>query len=93
SREFLNVVGTTLKNFGYRVRINDPYKGVEIVRRHGRPDLGRNSLQIEINRALYMNEGTFERKPYYATLKSHMAKLVEVVGDYALERTGAKAAE
>ncbi|MEC7539158.1 MAG: N-formylglutamate amidohydrolase, partial [Pseudomonadota bacterium] len=74
-------------------RINDPYKGVEIVRRHGRPDFGRNSLQIEINRALYMNEGTFERKPYYAALKSHLAKLVEVVGDYALERTGAKAAE
>ena len=63
------------------------------MRRHGRPDLGRNSLQIEINRALYMNEGTFERTPYYTTLKSHMAKLVEVVGDYALERTGAKAAE
>ena len=93
SREFLNVVGTTLKNFGYLVRINDPYKGVEIVRRHGHPDLGRNSLQIEINRALYMNEETFERTPYHTTLKSHMAKLVEVVGDYALERTGAKAAE
>ena len=92
-REFLNIVGGTLTGFGYRVRINDPYKGVEIVRRHGRPDIGRNSLQIEINRALYMNEETFERTPYYATLKTHLSELIKVVGDYALGCAGAKAAE
>jgi N-formylglutamate amidohydrolase len=92
-REFLNIVGGTLKGFGYRVRINDPYKGVEIVRRHGRPDIRRHSLQIEINRALYMNEETFERTPYYATLKTHLSELIEVVGDYALGCAGAKAAE
>ncbi len=92
-RDFLNIVGTTLKSFGYRVRINDPYKGVEIVRRHGRPDAGRNSLQIEINRALYMNEETFERTAYYPTLKSHLTKMIEIVGSYALGRVGAKAAE
>ena len=83
----------TLKGFGYRVRINDPYKGVEIVRRHGRPDIGRHSLQIEINQALYMNEDTFERTPYYATLKTHLGQLIEVIGDYALGKAGAKAAE
>lgn len=93
SREFLNIVGSTLKGFGYRVRINDPYKGVEIVRRHGQPDNGRNSLQIEINRALYMNEETFERTPYYNILKAHLSELIEVVGDYGLGRIGAKAAE
>lgn len=93
NREFLNIVGATLKGFGYRVRINDPYKGVEIVRRHGQPDSGRNSLQIEINRALYMNEETFERTQYYATLKAHLADLMAVAGDYALGKLGAKAAE
>ena len=35
---------------GYSVAINDPYKGVEIVRKHGRPAEGRHSLQIELNR-------------------------------------------
>ena len=93
SREFITIVSVTLKGFGYRVRINDPYKGVEIVRRHGRPDIGRHSLQIEINRALYMNEDTFERTPYYATLKTHLSQLIEVIGDYALGKAGAKAAE
>ena len=93
SREFLNVVEATLKGFGYRVRINDPYKGVEIVRRHGRPDIGRNSLQIEINRALYMNEETFEKTPYYATLKMHLSGLIKIVGGYTSEWVSAKAAE
>jgi N-formylglutamate deformylase len=75
------------------VRINDPYKGVEIVRRHGRPDIGRNSLQIEINRALYMNEETFEKTPYYATLKMHLSGLIKIVGGYTSEWVSAKAAE
>lgn len=92
-REYLNVVASTLKSFGYRVRINDPYKGVEIVRRHGLPSEGRHSLQIEINRALYMNEETFERTTYYPTLKAHLAKLIEIIGDYGLSCAGAKAAE
>ena len=93
NREFITIVSATLKGLGYRVRINDPYKGVEIVRRHGRPDIGRHSLQIEINRALYMNEDTFERTPYYAILKTHLSRLIEVIGDYALGEVGAKAAE
>ena len=93
SWEFLNLVSSTLEEFGYRVLINDPYKGVEIIRKHGRPDKGRNSLQIEINRGLYMNEMTLERNSYYDTLKSHLSQLIGDLGDYALSCIGAKAAE
>ena len=42
-----------LRGLGYDVRINEGYKGVEIVRRQGRPAEGRHSLQIEVDRALY----------------------------------------
>ena len=41
------------------------------------PDIGRHSLQIEINRALGMNEDTFERTPYYATPATHLGQLIE----------------
>ena len=41
---------------GYHVTVNDPYKGVELVRAFGCPAEGRHSLQIEINRKLYMDE-------------------------------------
>jgi N-formylglutamate deformylase len=41
-----------------RVRLNDPYHGGEVVRRCGRPELGWHALQLEVSRALYMDERT-----------------------------------
>lgn len=93
SREFVELVAATLRGFGYEVKLNDPYKGVEIVRLHGRPTAGRHSLQLEVNRALYMNEETFEPTPYYDTLKAHMTRLIEVTGGYGLGQLAAEAAE
>lgn len=47
-----------LRERGYSVDYNHPYKGVELVRRHGKPGENRHSIQIEINRKLYMDEAT-----------------------------------
>lgn len=41
-----------------RVRLNDPYHGGEVVRRFGRPADGVHALQLEVSRALYMDERT-----------------------------------
>ncbi len=41
---------------GYSVARNDPFKGVEIIRRSGQPQRGWHSLQIEVKRSLYMDE-------------------------------------
>ena len=49
---------THLRERGYRVDYNHPYKGVELVRRNGDPAAGRHSIQVEINRGLYMDEDT-----------------------------------
>jgi N-formylglutamate deformylase len=40
------------------VRLNDPYRGGELVRRFGRPDRGMHALQLEVSRGLYMDEAT-----------------------------------
>lgn len=50
-----------LRECGYSVQLNDPYRGEEILRRHGRPTLGRFSVQIELKRSLYMDEQQFVR--------------------------------
>jgi N-formylglutamate deformylase len=47
-----------LRERGYGVEINFPYKGVELVRRYGDPARHRHSIQLEINRKLYMDETT-----------------------------------
>lgn len=55
---FTRRVRDLLQEKGFSVALNDPYKGMEIVRRYGQPQAGRHALQLEINRRLYMNEET-----------------------------------
>jgi N-formylglutamate amidohydrolase len=74
--EMTDFVARLLRGRGYSVRINDPYKGVEIVRRHGRPTERRHALQIEVNRALYMDERTLVPNAHYATLKTDLTHLI-----------------
>jgi len=69
-----------LKALGYHVALNAPYAGGFTTRHYGRPDLGRHCLQVEINRALYMDERSLAPKPYLARLKADMAELMAVLG-------------
>jgi N-formylglutamate deformylase len=80
--EFTAFVAATLAGMGYRVAVNDPYKGVEIVRRHGRPAERRHSLQVEVNRTLYMDEATLVPNAGYARLEADLARLVAAVGTH-----------
>lgn len=48
---------------GLRVSLNDPYRGGELVRRFGRPEHGVHALQLEVNRALYMDEVNLVLRP------------------------------
>ncbi len=66
-----------LRALGYSVEYNHPYKGVELVRRYGRPAEHRHSLQLEVNRKLYMDEATLEMTDGFAPLQAHLRSLVE----------------
>lgn len=68
-----------LRALGYDVAYNHPYKGVELVRRYGDPAQQRHSLQLEINRKLYMNEKTLEILPGFESLKTTLRGLVDVL--------------
>lgn len=64
---------------GYSVSYNHPYKGVELVRRYGNPAQHRHSLQLEVNRKLYMSEETRELTPGFEPLKTTLRSLVDVL--------------
>ena len=66
-----------LRSLGYDVAHNHPYKGVELVRRYSNPAQQRHSVQLEINRKLYMNETTLNLTPGFEPLKAHLRSLVE----------------
>ena len=66
-----------LAQHGYNVAINHPYKGVELVRRYGQPAQHRHSVQLEINRKLYMDESSLELHAGFDALKGHLQSLVQ----------------
>ena len=68
-----------LRGLGYSVAYNHPYKGVELVRRYSNPASQRHSIQLEINRKLYMNEKTLDITPGFTLLKKHLQSLVELL--------------
>ena len=80
---FVELVASFLRDMGYSVTVNDPYKGVELVRLHGNPGNNRHSLQIEINRGLYMNEETREKSEGFSALQADLTKLVAAICDFA----------
>jgi N-formylglutamate deformylase len=85
---FTQLVADTARGLGYTVAINDPYKGVELVRKHGRPAENRHSLQIELKRTLYMDEETLEPNGGYARLERNLARLVGELASFVRARTG-----
>jgi N-formylglutamate deformylase len=74
---------------GYTVAVNDPYKGVELVRRHGRPAEHRHSLQIEIKRTLYMDEASLEPNAGYDRLERDLARLMAVLAGFVTDQAAA----
>lgn len=51
--QVMGLIEDTLRTQGYSVARNDPFKGVQIIARYGRPAEQRHSLQIEIKRSCY----------------------------------------
>jgi N-formylglutamate deformylase len=84
--EFTDFVAYTLRGMGYEVHVNDGYKGVEIVRRQGRPDERRHSLQIEVDRSLYMDQRTLEKNDGFDKVKTDLATMVEALRDFVAAR-------
>ncbi|MEO8080431.1 MAG: N-formylglutamate amidohydrolase [Caldimonas sp.] len=80
---FTELVRGVLAGLGYDVKVNDPYKGVELVRAYSDPSKGRMSLQVEINKRLYMDEAGRTKSAGFAPLQAHLMTLVDAVLDYA----------
>jgi N-formylglutamate amidohydrolase len=61
-----------LRAKGYMVARNTPYAGGFTTAHYGKPKEGGHGLQIELSRSLYMDERSFERKPFLARLAADM---------------------
>ena len=77
--EFTAFVRDALAGSGYDVRVNDPFKGVELVRAYADPAAGRHSLQLEVNKRLYMDVKTLQRHAGFDRLQGHLMALVDAI--------------
>jgi N-formylglutamate amidohydrolase len=72
----IRMVEEALIGLGSTVRRNDPYAGGYITRHYGRPRQGVHALQIEISRALYMDEPRIERLACFAEVQASVTALI-----------------
>ncbi len=70
------------KSKGYKVAVNDPYKGVELVDRYSDPARSRHSLQIEICKSLYLEEDLKTKSRNYKTLKADLTAFTAHMADF-----------
>ncbi len=59
---------------GFSVARNAPYAGGYTTHLHGRPMLGTHALQIEINRALYLDEERIAPLPKFGDVRGRIAE-------------------
>ena len=84
---FTELVRAHFAGLGYDTKVNDPYKGVELVRAYSDPATRRMSLQVEVNKRLYMDEKTLAKSAGFARLENDLASLVDVVLAHATRET------
>lgn len=77
----------TLRRLGYRVARNAPFAGGHTTQTYGRPAQRVHALQIEINRALYLDERTLERTKGFTRVRADMGRLAEALAAAALHKS------
>ncbi|MDE1973701.1 MAG: N-formylglutamate amidohydrolase [Hyphomicrobiales bacterium] len=78
-------IEATMRDFGYVVSRNKPYAGGFITEHYGNPITGLHAIQLEINRALYMDERRYQKSATFAKLTSEFEILAERLAAIPLE--------
>jgi N-formylglutamate deformylase len=79
---FVQTVEDAFTQLGYKVVRNNPYKGGYLVTHYAKPEVGRYSMQIEINRALYMHEQAYQPNSQFATLRHDLDSVASAMARY-----------
>lgn len=70
--DLVDAVASWLGARGHAVSVNAPYKGAEMIRRYGAPEDKRHSIQIEINRRLYLDPERMTKTDGFIRLKEDL---------------------
>lgn len=76
SPDIVDRVEATFKAQGFKISRNAPFAGAFITQHYGRPSRNQHVIQVEINRALYMNEVTVEPLPAFGEFEGAIARTI-----------------
>src|SRR5882762_8954476 len=74
-----DLVEELMSGLGYSIGRNKPYAGGFITEHYGNPASGLHTVQLELNRAIYMDERRREKSPRFAKVAADFAKLADVL--------------
>jgi N-formylglutamate deformylase len=72
-----DVIEETLREQGYILLRNKPYAGGFITEHYGDPAAGLHAVQIEINRALYMDEHEYRKGRRFEAVRADLGRMLE----------------
>jgi N-formylglutamate amidohydrolase len=81
-------VEETMSRLGYSVGRNKPYAGGFITEHYGNPASGLHAIQLELNRAIYMDERRREKGPRFAQVAADFTELAGALATVPLGDLG-----
>lgn len=87
---FTAVIVDSFKALGYSVALNYPYKGGYLTQCYANRKQQRHSVQIEINRQLYMDEAAFRPNQGYAQLQRDLMQISAILADFVMAEPAVK---
>jgi N-formylglutamate amidohydrolase len=86
SADLIEAVEEELRRRGYIVQRNKPYAGGYITEHYGNPALECHAMQIEVSRALYMDEGGLRKGEKFAIVADDLTKAASALAEAVAER-------
>jgi N-formylglutamate deformylase len=80
-----------LEEMGFAAIRNKPYAGGFITEHYGRPSRGLHALQIEVNRSIYVDEVTLEKRPDFDIVATAVTSFMRQMADYVEKFSGDRA--
>jgi len=83
-----DTVEQTMSQLGYSVGRNKPYAGGFITEHYGNPASGLHAIQLELNRAIYMDERRREKGARFAQVAADFIRLADALATVPLGDLG-----
>ena len=83
--EYSQHLYNSLSNQDFRVEFNKPYAGAFITFNYCQPRKKIYTLQLEVNRACYMDEQSYQKNKHFQSIAEHISTSIKDLGHFLLD--------